>query len=250
MTRTLAAVIVTLAVPVGAAAQELLAIHLAAGTAKPVTKEEDQQLEAKFRAAQKTVEELEKALKKQHGKDLETWPEAPREELRLARDASSQAQTDWFYSGVPQKDIDASVHDLTEKLGEKKTLRSVATAAEADFEVLVIGRGKVIRDLGWGGAEAAGEIAMRVGAGGRLDGAALAKSGATFRAKKSVMSRAGAFTIHDFSADGPYWLLVSRKPMVGFSYPWKGAAGQAADAFERFAAENADKIATARTTKK
>ncbi len=62
-----------------------------------------------------------------------------------------------------------------------------------------------------------------------------------------MLSRAGAFTIHDFSADAPYWLLVSRKPMVGFSFPWKGAAGQAADAFERFAAENADKITAART---
>ena len=122
-----------------------------------------------------------------------------------------------------------------------------ASAAEADFEVVVIGRGKVVRDLGWGGAEAAGEVAMRVGAGGRLDGAALATSGAAFRAKKSALSRAGAFTIHDFSAEAPYWLLVSRKPMMGFSYPWKGAAGQAADAFERFAAENADKIAMART---
>ena len=72
--------------------------------------------------------------------------------------------------------------------------------------------------------------------------------GSTRRPKKSVLSRSGAFTIHDFSADAPYWLLVSRKPMMGFSYPWKGAAGQAADPFERFAAENADKIAMAGTT--
>src|SRR6266545_4648680 len=246
MTRNLAVLVLTLAPALGAA-QDPLAIHLTAGVARPVTPEEDRQLEARFRASQKAVGELESALKKQHGKNVETWPEAQREELRLARDASAQAQTDWFYSGIPQKDIVATVRALTEKLGDKKTLRVAASAAEADLEVLVIGRGKVIRDLGWGGAEAAGEVALRVGSGGRLDGAALAKGGAAFRAKKCVLSRAGAFTIHDFSADAPCWLLVSRKPMVGFSFPWKGAAGHAADAFERFAAENADKITAART---
>jgi hypothetical protein len=38
--------------------------------------------------------------------------------------------------------------------------------------------------------------------------------------------------------------------MVGFSMPWKGAAGQAADAFERFAAENAESLASARVAAK
>lgn len=249
MTRTLATLLVALALPTWSAAQEPLTIHLTPGVARVVTKEEDRALEAKFRTAQAAVTEFENAAKKQFGKNVETWPEDKREALRLARDASAQAQTDWLYSSMTQKDIDDSLRDLTEKLGEKKTVRLVANATEADFEVVVIGRGKVVRDLGWGGAEAAGEVAMRVGSGGRLDAAALAKSGAAFRAKKSVLSRAGAFTIHDFSSDAPYWLLVSRKPMVGFSFPWKGAAGQAADAFERFAAENEALLGPARSAK-
>ena len=247
MLRAVVVVYAGLAMCAAAAGQEPLAIHLSAGTARSVTPEEDRQLESAFRAAQKQADDLAAASKKQHGKSQEAWPEAAREELRLARDAAAQAQTDWFYSGIPQKDIDDSLRDLTDKLGDKKTLRLAASAAEADLDVLVIGRGKVVRDLGWGGAEAAAEVALRVAPGGRLDGAALAGSGAAFRAKKSALSRAGAFAIHDFSADKPYWLLVSRKPMLGFSFPWKGAAGQAADAFERFASENLDKIAAARS---
>lgn len=241
---------VALLPPLWAAGQEPLAVHFTPGVAHPVTREEDKRLENVFRAAQKTVQELETSLKKQHGKNQDGWPEAPREELRAARDASAQAQTDWLYSSVTQKDIDDSVHDLTEKLGEKKTLRLAPSAAEADLELLVIGRGKVIRDLGWGGAEAAAEVAMRVAPGGRLSSDTLTQSGASFRAKKSLMSRGGAFTIHDFSKDAPYWLLVSRKPIVGFSFPWKGAAGQAIDAFERFSAENADKLTAARSARK
>lgn len=249
MTRMLTAVVLTLGVTASSAAQEL-AVHLTAGTARQVTREEDRQLEAKFRDAQKIYEEVEKALKKQHGKNPEAWPEAQQEDLRVARDASAQAQTDWLYSGIEQKEIDDSLRDVSQKVAEKKSVRIVASPAEADLVVQVIGRGKVIRNLGWGGDEAAAEVAMRIGPGGHLDGAALAKSGAAFRAKKSGWSRAGAFTIHDFSADAPYWLLVSRKPMMGFSMPWKGAAGQAADALERFGAENADKVASARKTTK
>jgi hypothetical protein len=248
--RVLMAFGAAIALAAGAAAQDPLTIHLKAGAAREITPQEDKALEAKFRAAQKAFDEIEKPLKKQHGKDVEAWPESAQEELRVARDTMAQAGTDWFYSGIKQKDIDDTLRDLTEKLGEKTTLRLVSTPAEADLAVLVIGRGKIIRDLGWGGAEAAAEVAMQVGAGGRLDGAALAKSGAVFRAKKSGWSRAGAFTVHDFSPDAPYWMLISRKPQIGLSYPWKGSAGQAADAFERFAAENGTRIATARTTAK
>jgi hypothetical protein len=229
-----------------AGAQDHLSIHLAAGTARQVTAEEGRELEAKFRDAQKAFDEVDKPLKKQHGKDIEKWPEAAQEELRAARDRMAVAETDWLYSGIKQKDVDDSLRDITEKLGEKATLKLVASPAEADLAVTVIGRGKVARNLGWGGTEAAAEVAMRVAPGGRLDGTALGKNGAGFRAKKSTWSRAGAFTIHDFTAEAPYWLLVSRKPQVGFSFPWKGAAGQAADAFERFAAENAAVLATAR----
>jgi hypothetical protein len=229
-----------------AGAQERLTIHLAAGTARQVTAQENRDLEAKFRAAQKAFEEVQKPLKKQHGKDIDTWPEAAQEQFRAARDTMAQAETDWLYSGIKQKDVDDSLRDVSEKLGEKQTLKLVGSEAEADLTVTLIGRGKVMRDLGWGGAEGAAEVAMRVAPGGRLDGAALARSGASFRAKKSAWTRAGAFTIHEFSADAPYWLLVSRKPQVGFSLSWKGAAGQAADAFERFAAEHATAIASAR----
>ena len=156
-TRVLLALVPGVALAVGAVAQEPLTIHLKAGTARETTAQEDKALEAKFRAAQKAFDEVEKA---------------------------------------------------------------------------------------------AAEVAMQVGAGGRLEAATLAKSGAVLRAKKSGWSRAGAFTVHDFSADAPYWVLISRKPQIGLSYPWKGSAGQAADAFERFAAEYGTRIATARTTAK
>jgi len=162
------ALVPVMALTARAGAQEPLTVHLKAGVAREVTPQEDKALEEKFRAAQKAFEEVEKTLKKQHGKDVEAWAEAPQEQLRAARDAMAQAETDWFYSGIKQKDIDDTMRDLTEKIGEKTTVRLTPSAAEADLAVLVIGRGKVVRNLGWGGAEAAAEVAMRVEAGGRM----------------------------------------------------------------------------------
>ena len=104
--RVFLAFVPVVALAVGAVAQEPLTIHLKAGTARETTAQEDKALEAKFRAAQKAFDEVEKALKKQHGKDVEAWPEAAQEELRVARDTMAQAGTDWFYSGIKQKDID------------------------------------------------------------------------------------------------------------------------------------------------
>jgi hypothetical protein len=250
MNRLSIAFVISLGLVRGVDAQEPLAVRLTAGTARQVTQEEARELEARFRDAQKACEELEKGLKKQYGKKVEAWPQEQQDALRAARDGSAQAQTDWLYSGMGQKEIDDSLRDVTEKLSEKKTIRIVATPTEADLVVELIGRGKVSRDLGWGGEETAAEVAMRVSPGGRLDGPKLAEGGAVFRAKKSAWSRAGAFTIHDYSTEAPYWSLISRKPMVGFSMPWKGAAGQAADAFERFAGENAESLASARVAAK
>jgi hypothetical protein len=243
--RVLASFVAVAALASVASAQEPLTVHLTAGTARQTTRQEDRDLEARYRATQKTYAEVEKALKKQHGKDAEKWPEAAQAEMERAQDTMNQAGTDWFYSGIKQKDVDDTLKDLTEKLGEKTTVRIVPSAAEADLAVEVIGRGKIIRE-GWTGGEAAAELGMRVAPGGRLDPAALAKTGASFRAKTGFWSRAGAFTVHEYSPEAPYWVLVSRKPQIAFTFPWKGAAGQAADAFERFAAENATQLASAR----
>jgi len=56
--------------------------------------------------------------------------------------------------------------------------------------------------------------------------------------------------VHQFSAEEPYWLLISRKPGTAWVSSYKGVAGQAAEAIAQFGVDNADKVAGARRAAK
>jgi hypothetical protein len=234
-----------------AAAQESLVVHVAGSSARAATKEGEAQLKEKKDAARKVYADLQEALKKEYGKKEEAWPEDKQDQLAAARDAYLESQIDWFYSaGLKQKDLDDSVREVSEALG-KKTVRLAADPAEADFQVQVVGRAKVETDeLASAIAKnSAAELVLRVTPGGRIDAPALAKSGATWTAKKSRWRRADTITVHEFSAEAPYWLLIARKPGTAWVSSYKGVAGQAAEAIAQFGVDNAAKLAASRKTK-
>ena len=249
MTRVLFAATLAITASGWSHAGEPLAIHVIGAAAKAPTKEAQEQLRQKSEAAQKVYTDLQEGLKKQHGKDPEKWPDHERAECQAAHDAFMEAQTDWFYSaGVKQKDLDDSVRELSQALTDKKLVKLAATPEEADLLAEVVGRAKVT-DEGWGGqGTVAAQLVLRVGPGGSMDVPALAKSGAVWNAKRGFWKRESTDTVHDFTAEAPYWLLISSKPGMGWMASYKAVAGQAAEAIGKFGAENADKLAAARKT--
>jgi hypothetical protein len=251
MTRVAVALALTLATAGPAAAQEPLAIHVAGSAAKAATKEGEAQLKEKKDAARKIYADLQESLKKQYGKNMDNWPAGKQDEFGAVRDAFLEAQIDWFYSaGLKQKDLDDSVREVSEALG-KKTVRIAAGPADADFEVQVVGRAKVETDeLASSIAKnSAAELVLRVTPGGRMDVPKLAKSNAVWTEKKSRWRHADTITVHEFSAEAPYWLLIARKPGTAWVSSYKGVAGQAAEAIAQFGVDNADKVAASRKTK-
>jgi hypothetical protein len=252
MTRAAAVLALSLATGGLALAQEPLAVHVVGSAPKATTKEGEAQLKAKKDAARKAYADLQEGFKKQYGKKMESWPEDKQDELEKARDAFLEAQIDWFYSaGLKQKDLDDSVREVSEALG-KKAVRLADSPADADLQVQVIGRAKVETDeLASAIAKnSAAELVLRVSPGGRMDAAKLARSNAAWSAKKSRWNHADTITVHQFSAEAPYWLLISRKPGTAWVSSYKGVAGQAAEAIAQFGVDNADKVAGARRAAK
>lgn len=248
MTRVMLALLaMTLAVagPRGLQAADL-AVHVTGATPKAPTKEAQEQLRLKKEALHQPYVDLQAALSKQYGKDPAKWPADKRAECQAAHDAFFEAQTDWFYSiDLKQKDIDDSVRELSQALEEKKAARVAATRDDADLVVEVVGRAKVT-DSSWGANGVAAQLALRVLPGGRLDAPALAKSGAAWSDKKSFWMKVSVDSLHEFTAEAPYWLLISNKPGMGWMASYKAAAGQMAEAIGKFGIENADKLAAAR----
>lgn len=252
MTRAAVVLALTLAAAPLALAEEPLAVHVVGSTPKATTKEGEAQLKEKKDAARKVYADLQEGLKKQYGKKVESWPEDKQDDFEKARDAFLEAQIDWFYSaGLKQKDLDDSVREVSEALG-KKAVHLVDAPADADFQVQVVGRAKVETDeLASAIAKnSAAELVLRVTPGGRMDAAKLARSHAAWSAKKSRWNHADTITVHQFSAEAPYWLLISRKPGTAWVSSYKGVAGQAAEAIAQFGVDNGDKVAAARRTAK
>ena len=238
-----------------------LAVALAAGAAagadqsavfvtgvpvQAATKEAEAALRARSDAARKPFMELDESLRKQFGKKQEAWPADKQDQWRAAHDAFFEAQTDWFYSiNLKQKDVDDSVRELTEALADKKVVRIAASAAEADFVVKVVGRAKVTNQ-DFGGNGVAAEIALRVEPGARMDVATLARSGAEWSTREKRWSKTDTQSVHTFTADAPYWLLISQKPGSAFIASYKGVAKVAAEAIGEFVTANAEKLASSR----
>jgi hypothetical protein len=231
--------------PLAAAGADQTAVFVSSVPVKTLDKAAETALRAKSDAAHTAYKALEESLKKQFGKKQEAWPADKQAEWRAAHDAFFEAQTEWFYTtDLKQKDVDDSARELTDALAEKKLVRIAASAEDADFVVKVIGRAKVTnQDLGNG---VAAEIALRVEPGGRMDVAGLARSGAAWNTKEKFWSKSDTQSVHTFTAEAPYWLLISQKPGSAWMASYKGAAKVAADAIGEFATANADKLASSR----
>ena len=78
----------------------------------------------------------------------------------------------------------------------------------------------------------------------------LPRSNPAWSAKKSRWNHADTITVHQFSVEEPYWLLIARKPGTAWVSSYKGVAGQAAEAIAQFGVDNADKVAAARMAAK
>jgi hypothetical protein len=239
-----------LAVALPAVAGEPLAVHVTGSTPKSPSKAAQEELRAKKDALRTAWKDLDEALRKQHGKNPEAWPAEKRDELQVAHDAFFEAQTDWFYSiDLKQKDIDDSVREVTQALSEKTQLKLATRPEDADLVVQVVGRAEVTHE-GWGGqGTVAAQLVLRVGPGGRVDTPALAKSEVVWNDRQTFWKKSDTSTIHRFTEDAPYWLLISTKPGAMFMASYKGVAKQASEVIEKFGIENATKIEAARRTK-
>ena len=231
---------------VAAAPAGLPAVFVTGVAVKASTKEAEAALRQKSDAARQVYNDLSESLRKQFGKKLEAWPAEKQEEYRVAHDAFFEAQTDWFYSiNLKQKDVDDSVRELTEAIQERNVARIATTPEDADFVVKVVGRAKVTNQ-DWGQNGVAAELALRVEPGARMDPAALAKSGAAWSTKEKFWSKTDVQSVHTFTAEAPYWLLIAQKPGAAWMASYKGVAKFAAEAIGTFATENADKLASSR----
>lgn len=231
---------------VTATAADQTAVFVTSPPVKASTKEAQEALRQKSNAAKDVFKPLDESLRKQYGKKQETWPPEKQEVWRAAHDAFYEAQTDWFYSiDLKQKDVDDSARELTEALAEKKVVRIAASAEEADFVVKVVGRAKVTNQ-DFGGNGVAAEVVLRVEPGARMDVASLAKSQAEWNTKEKRWSRTDTQSVHTFTAEAPYWLLISQKPGSAFMASYKGVAKVAADTIGEFVTMNADRLASCR----
>jgi hypothetical protein len=229
-----------------AAAADQPAVFVTSVPVKAPTKEAQEALRQKSNAAKEVFKPLDESLRKQYGKKQEAWPPEKQEQWRAAHDAFYEAQTDWFYSiDLKQKDVDDSARELTEALADSKAVRIAPSAAEAHFVVKVVGRAKVTNQ-DWGGNGVAAEIAFRVEPGAGMDPAALARSGAEWNTKEKRWGKTDTQSVHTFTAEAPYWLLISQKPGSAWMASYKGVAKVAAEAIGEFVTTNADKLASSR----
>jgi hypothetical protein len=244
--KVLSVLAIVAAASLPAASAQELSVHVRGARLAPPSKEAEAQLRAKAESAGKALDERREAAKKQFGKDAEKWPAATRDAVQAAHETVMQAEADWFYVvELKQKDIDDSVADLEKALSERKGLR-VAPEASADLVLEVVGRARV-QGEGWGGQGAPeSRLVFRARPGAGLDVATLSKSAGSWDPAAGFWSKASTQTWHRLSADEPYWLLMSRKPGTGWMASYKGAAGEAAKAVEKFALDNAAALSTAR----
>jgi hypothetical protein len=215
--------------------QDALRIYVTGKTGLPTLSDDEREarskeLRAKSEEAKDASKELEKTLKKQHGKKRDKWPADAQRQLEDSEKAAAAALHEWHYGTNQQQDIDDSVKDLEKQLDKKKILKQVPSAENADFVVEVAGRTVRGNPL----------LFVKVSPGGRLDAAMMADRDLewhnTFTSK--------VVELHSFTREAPYWELE----FEGEGVRWLHAAQRAAGAIDKFAKENYDSLITCRTT--
>ena len=105
-----------------------------------------QQLKQKRDEEREARKSLEKKLKAELGKKVESWPEAKQDELFEAREKEALADADYSYRKVDPKGLKDSVKDVVESIrgkgmaGQKEHAELVGSAGEAELIVEVEAR--------------------------------------------------------------------------------------------------------------
>lgn len=132
-----------------AAEEKTLAVYVTAADVADVTKIDkatEKRLLDAIKQAETARKDLEKALKAQHGKKREAWPQEAEERYAEAEEASAVAQADYAYRKVKQEGLRDSVEDIRKSVvgegmaGKKEWIRLVPSAADAELIVEVDGR--------------------------------------------------------------------------------------------------------------
>ena len=189
---------------------------------------------------------MEDAYKKQFGKKREKWPPEKLAEFdALAARVQRRAfETNYRnYASGEAKDGEQSAAGLRDNLAKKKGVRVASSAAEADFDVEVVGRYTGPDESG----TRAAHIGLRIKPGGRLDTAMLAKSPLVWPENVNKMYAASAVPWHQYSAESPYWLVeVERQAGVFGGMVYGKTEEHAANSFEKLAKENLAGVAAVR----
>jgi hypothetical protein len=116
-----------------------------------VSKAEGQKYEAAIKAAQVARQDVDRALKAQHGSKRDRWPAEAVRQLQEADDKVSLATSDWTYRSLRRRDpkrplsVDDNVVDIKESMmgkglaTKREHIVVVSSLAEADIVVEVEG---------------------------------------------------------------------------------------------------------------
>jgi hypothetical protein len=227
------AAVVPLALPARGQEPEPLAVCLAAAE-RPVLSPDERKPRSVAMNRQRLEQEKElKALKKAHGKKVETWPEAERAAYVAKEEATRRLESEIGWLALEKDDLADSLEDVRGALRgkgltqRKGVVAEVATPAEAHVVVEVVGRRRE-QDTGWY------VVAYKASLGDKVDAARRTSA----RWTKAAWD--APFVLHTFTPEEPYWMLESAN--VG---RWFNAANDAAKAVERFVKENRDALAGA-----
>jgi hypothetical protein len=220
-----------LALPAHGQDPEPLAVCLSAAE-RPVLSPDQRKSRAPELRKQLAEEEKElKALKKAHGKKVETWPEAERAAYIAKEEAARRLESEIGWLQLDEGDIPDSLEDMRSAVRgkgltqRKKVVNEVATPAEAHLVVEVVGRREMDQGQTWY------VVAFKTSLGGKVDPA---RRGSGYWTKAAWDA---PFVLHTFTPEEPYWIVESAN--VG---RWFNAANDAAKAVERFVKDNHDAL--------
>lgn len=224
------------------AAAEDLTVFVTVRPTSPDDVARKQEASARAATLEHERKALEDSLKKQFGKKKELWPAEKRAEFETLAAGASRARFEATYGLADPKEIEASAAGIRERLVDKKGVRAVGSAAEADLQVEVMGRYQAVFL-----SENTCFIGLRISPGGRLDPERIAQAGIAWKTHRHRMSGALAESWHDFTAEGPFWLVEVNHPAGGFKNLMYGKAeGHATSALEKFAKDSGAAIMACR----
>jgi len=220
-----------LAPPAHAQGLEPLAVCLSAVERPVLTPDQRKARAAELRKQLGEEESALKAMKKAHGKKVETWPEAERTAYVAREEAARRIESEIGWLRLEERDIADSLEDVRGAVRgkgvtqRKKVVEEAPTPAEAHLVVEVVGR-RVVEGPNWY------VVAFKASLGGKVDAA---RRGSAHWTKAAWDA---PFLLHTFTPEEPYWMLESAD--VG---RWFNAANDVAKAVERFVSDNHDALA-------